>query len=105
MRYPPEITEPCRLDLVNAGVAEGDNDAALSELESARKMDPGSVKILYELGALSLRLADAGSGDKDEHTKRAGNAFRSQACRRRSSPICRRWPFPGSMPTWAPPAW
>ncbi len=63
--------------IASAYLAEGDNEAALGELESARKMDPGSVKILYELGSLSLRLADAGAGDKEEHTKRAGNAFRS----------------------------
>jgi tetratricopeptide (TPR) repeat protein/Tfp pilus assembly protein PilF len=63
--------------IASAHMAEGDQDAAMSELESARKMDPGSVTILYELGTLSLRLAEADGEGKAEHVKRAGNAFRS----------------------------
>ncbi|MCA9617373.1 MAG: hypothetical protein KC731_00030 [Myxococcales bacterium] len=63
--------------IASAYLADGENAAALEELESARKMDPGSITILYELGTLSLRLADADDGDKAEHIKRAGNAFRS----------------------------
>src|SRR5690606_27755594 len=50
----------------------------LAELESARKMDPGSVAVLKELGTLSLRLVEgADEAAKKEHLKRAGNAFRS----------------------------
>ena len=61
-----------------AYLAEGDQVAALGELESARKMDPGSVVILHELGTLSLKLAgDTSGADAEEHVKRAGNAFRS----------------------------
>lgn len=40
-------------------------------------MDPGSVTILFELGTLSLRLAESDEAAKADHVKRAGNAFRS----------------------------
>jgi tetratricopeptide (TPR) repeat protein len=65
--------------IASAHLADGDKDAALAELEAARKMDPGSVQILYELGTLSIKLVEAGAENaaKDEHLKRAGNAFRS----------------------------
>ena len=63
--------------IASAYLAEGDNDKALEELESARKMDPGSVTILFELGTLSLRLAEGDEATKADHVKRAGNAFRS----------------------------
>jgi tetratricopeptide (TPR) repeat protein len=63
--------------IASAHMADGDLAAALEDLESARKMDPGSVTVLYELGTLSLRLVDSDAGSKDEHIKRAGNAFRS----------------------------
>lgn len=63
--------------IANAHLAEGDKGAAMKDLESARKMDPGSVVILNELGTLSLRMADDTGEDRAEHLKRAGNAFRS----------------------------
>lgn len=63
--------------IASAYLAEGDHEKALEELESARKMDPGSVTILFELGTLSLRLAESDEAAKGDHVKRAGNAFRS----------------------------
>ncbi|RLB64957.1 MAG: hypothetical protein DRI90_03285, partial [Deltaproteobacteria bacterium] len=59
--------------------ADDDNEGALKELESARKMDPGAVAILHELGTLSLTMFDASDDEavQAEHLKRAGNAFRS----------------------------
>jgi tetratricopeptide (TPR) repeat protein len=60
-----------------AHLAEGDHNAALEELGAARKMDPGSVGTLFELGTLSLRMVESGEGDKGEHIKRAGDSFRS----------------------------
>ena len=71
-------------------MADGDDAAALKELESARKMDPGSVKILYALGQLSLRMSDATEGeDRETHIKRAANNFRSLLLQRldESSPV------------------
>ncbi|MCC6526258.1 MAG: tetratricopeptide repeat protein [Polyangiaceae bacterium] len=64
--------------IASAHIAGGDLAAALADLESARKMDPGAIKILHELGLLSIRLADAASGDeKKAHLDRASNTFRS----------------------------
>jgi len=63
--------------IASAYLADDNEALALSELELARKMDPGSVRILYQLGKLSLRMADADDGAAAEHLKRAGNNFRS----------------------------
>lgn len=61
-----------------AHLAAGDEEAALADLESARKMDPGSIKVLHQLGQLSLRLGDKSEGDeRAAHAKRAANSFRS----------------------------
>jgi tetratricopeptide (TPR) repeat protein len=61
-----------------AHLADGDEEAALIDLESARKMDPGSIKVLHQLGQLSLRLGEKSEGEvRDAHTKRAANSFRS----------------------------
>ena len=64
--------------IASAYLADGDDSAALRELESARKMDPGSIEVLTELGQLSIAMADKDeNGAKGEHIKRAGNMFRS----------------------------
>jgi lipopolysaccharide biosynthesis regulator YciM len=61
-----------------AHLADGEEEAALADLESARKMDPGSIKVLHQLGQLSIRLAEKAAGDeRAAHTKRAANSFRS----------------------------
>ena len=78
------------LRIASAYQSDGDNEAALREFEAARKMDPGSIKILSELGRLSLRLADAASGaERDAHIKSAGNSFRSLLLQKldESSPV------------------
>jgi tetratricopeptide (TPR) repeat protein len=65
--------------IASAYLAEGDDESALKELESARKMDPGSVTILHQLGTLLLRLADEATDEtkRKGHVKDAGNAFRA----------------------------
>jgi tetratricopeptide (TPR) repeat protein len=76
--------------IATAHMADGDLGGALGELDAARKMDPGSVKILTELGKLSLRLADGASdADRKAHVDRAGNSFRSLLLQKldESSPI------------------
>ncbi|MEM1030167.1 MAG: tetratricopeptide repeat protein [Myxococcota bacterium] len=62
--------------IAKAHLARGDREAALTELEAARKMDPGSIEVLFALGSLSIDLAE-GAEDARDHYKRAGNAFRS----------------------------
>ncbi|MBW2458518.1 MAG: DUF2225 domain-containing protein, partial [Deltaproteobacteria bacterium] len=65
--------------IASAHLADGDNEGALKELESARKMDPGAITILHDLGTLSISMFDDtdDEGTQAEHLKRAGNAFRS----------------------------
>jgi lipopolysaccharide biosynthesis regulator YciM len=66
------------LRIASAYRADNDLAGALGELESARKMDPGSIKVLAELGKLSLALSEGTTGaDLTAHLQRAGNAFRS----------------------------
>ncbi len=76
--------------IASAYLADGDDDAALKELELARKMDPGSIPTLHALGELSIRMADASEdAEREEHLKRAGNNFRSLLLQRlgESSPL------------------
>ncbi len=63
--------------IAKAHLAEGSPAAAMKELENARKMDPGSVSILFALGTLSLRAAESDDDDKAQHLKRSANSFRS----------------------------
>ncbi len=67
------------LKISAAQVAKGDDAAALRELEAARKMDPGSILVLLELGKLSIALADRAddAAAKEEHVKRAAGVFKS----------------------------
>jgi tetratricopeptide (TPR) repeat protein len=67
------------LRLAQAYLADGDKEQALSELESAFKIDPGSIGIRRELGLLSLDLAESVT-DKTEaaaHMDRADKAFKA----------------------------
>jgi tetratricopeptide (TPR) repeat protein len=78
------------LRIASAHQSDGDNEAALREFEAARKMDPGSIKILSELGKLSLRLAETATGaEREAHIKSAGNSFRSLLLQKldESSPV------------------
>lgn len=56
-----------------------DKDAALSELETARKLDPANLKVSADLGRLSVELCDASSDEtvKSEHLLRAEGAFKA----------------------------
>jgi len=65
--------------IASAYLADGDEKSALAELESARKMDPGAIEILHELGTLSIRMSDGEEDDavREAHLKRAGNTLRS----------------------------
>jgi tetratricopeptide (TPR) repeat protein len=66
------------LRIASAYRADNDLAGALGELEAARKMDPGSIKILSELGKLSLAMAEGATGEElTAHLQRAGTAFRS----------------------------
>lgn len=60
--------------LARAYLASGRKDDALTELETAFRVDPGSVAVLQELGILSLELATSAD---DVHIKRAHQAFRA----------------------------
>ena len=71
--------------IAKAHLAEGDPLAAMKELENARKMDPGSVAILFALGTLSLRLAESDDDAKAAHLKRSANSFRSLLLQRLDS--------------------
>jgi tetratricopeptide (TPR) repeat protein len=78
------------LRIASAYLSDGNNEAALREFEAARKMDPGSIRILSELGRLSLKLADAATGaEREGHIKSAGNSFRSLLLQKldESSPV------------------
>ncbi|MEZ4314782.1 MAG: tetratricopeptide repeat protein [Polyangiaceae bacterium] len=48
--------------LARALIASGDKDRALTELDDAFKVDPGSISILRELGVLALELSEAAEG-------------------------------------------
>ncbi|HEY4118588.1 MAG TPA: tetratricopeptide repeat protein [Byssovorax sp.] len=63
--------------LAKAYLAEGDKARALSELETANKIDAGSVAVLRELGVLSMDLATSDDANKDAHIDRAGKTFRA----------------------------
>ena len=61
--------------LAKAYTAEGNKERALSELDMAFKIDPGSIGVLKDLGVLSLELA--GTDPKDPHIDRAQKTFRA----------------------------
>jgi tetratricopeptide (TPR) repeat protein len=61
--------------LAKAYAAEGDKEKALTELDVAFKIDPGSIGVLRDLGVLSLELA--GTDPKDPHVDRAQKTFRA----------------------------
>ncbi|MFO0554950.1 MAG: tetratricopeptide repeat protein [Polyangiaceae bacterium] len=63
--------------LASAYLADGDRQKALSELDTAFKIDPGSIVVLRDLGTLSLELADADAANKDAYVDRAGKTFKA----------------------------
>lgn len=68
---------PIHHRLAKAYLADGDRQKALAELDSAFKLDPGSVAVLRDLGVLSLELADAEPAQKDAYLDRAGKTFKA----------------------------
>ncbi|MFO0612976.1 MAG: tetratricopeptide repeat protein [Polyangiaceae bacterium] len=68
---------PIHHRLAKAYLADGDKQKALAELDSAFRLDPGSVGVLRDLGTLSLELADAEPAQKDAYLDRAGKAFKA----------------------------
>jgi tetratricopeptide (TPR) repeat protein len=64
--------------LAKAYLAEGQKEKALAELDTAFKIDPGSIAILRELGVLSLELSESDDPKiKDGHIDRAQKTFRA----------------------------
>ncbi len=63
--------------LARAHLADGDRQKALAELDTAFKIDPGSISVLRDLGVLSLELADADVEQKDAYVDRAGKTFKA----------------------------
>jgi tetratricopeptide (TPR) repeat protein len=65
--------------LARAQAAEGDVDKAIEELDTAFKIDPGSIPVLRERGVLSLELADKTTDEKQKeaHVDRALKTFQA----------------------------
>ncbi|HTJ83826.1 MAG TPA: tetratricopeptide repeat protein, partial [Polyangiaceae bacterium] len=63
--------------LARAYLADGDKTAALAELDTAFKIDPGAIVVLRDLGILALELADADPSQKDAYVDRAGKTFKA----------------------------
>lgn len=65
--------------LARAQAAEGDVDKAIEELDTAFKIDPGSIPVLRERGVLSLELADKTADEKakEAHVDRALKTFQA----------------------------
>ncbi len=65
--------------IASAQLSKGDGDAALRELESARKMDAANLRVAADLGKLSIDMYDKAGDDKQkaEHLKRAEGVFKS----------------------------
>src|SRR5262249_23677571 len=63
--------------LAKAYLADGAKDRALTELDVAFKIDPGSIAVLRELGVLSLEIAESDAANKDAHIDRAQKTFRA----------------------------
>ncbi len=63
--------------LAKAYLADGAKDKALTELDVAFKIDPGSIAVLRELGVLSMELAASDAPNKDAHIDRAQKTFRA----------------------------
>ena len=80
---------PIHHRLAKAYLAEGDKTKALAELDSAFKLDPGSVAVLRDLGTLSLELSEAEPSQKDAYLDRAAKTFKALLMQRLddSSPI------------------
>lgn len=65
--------------LAHAYLAEGEKEKALEQLDTAFKIDPGSIAVLRDLGVLALELASASEDAKakDANLDRAQKTFRA----------------------------
>ncbi|MGK4007849.1 tetratricopeptide repeat protein [Sorangium sp. So ce1036] len=64
--------------LARAYLAEGQKERALTELDTAFKIDPGSIAILRDLGVLALELSESGDdASRSAHIDRAQKTFRA----------------------------
>jgi tetratricopeptide (TPR) repeat protein len=85
--------------IASAYMSKGDGDAALRELEAARKMDAANVKVAADLGRLSIEMYDSATDDasKADHLKRADSVFKSLLLQKidDSSPISKAEVFYG----------
>ncbi len=63
--------------LARAYLADGNRQQALAELDTAFKIDPGSILVLRDLGVLALELADSDTEQKDAYVDRAGKTFKA----------------------------
>lgn len=63
--------------LAKAYLADAQQEKALAELDTAFKIDPGSIAILRELGVLSMEMAATDEKGKDAHLDRAQKTFRA----------------------------
>jgi tetratricopeptide (TPR) repeat protein len=63
--------------LARAYLADGNRIQALAELDTAFKIDPGSILVLRDLGVLALELADTDTEQKDAYVDRAGKTFKA----------------------------
>lgn len=64
--------------LAKAYLAEADKERALTELDTAFKIDPGSIAILRDLGVLALDLSEVGDDKaREPHLERAQKSFRA----------------------------
>ncbi len=63
--------------IAKAHLADGEREKALTELDVAFKIDPGSVAVLRDLGVLALDLADVSTDDKarEQYVDRASKTF------------------------------
>lgn len=73
--------------IATAYLAEEQPAEALVQLESARKMDPGNIMVLKQLGQLLIQVVDDGEDPKirGELIKRASGVFRALLLQRLSS--------------------
>lgn len=65
--------------LARAYLAEGDKLQALTQLDTAFRIDPGSIQVMKDLGLLALSLADEDgeTATRDAYIDRASRTFRA----------------------------
>lgn len=89
-RHSKELAD-IHMRISSAYLSKGDGEAALRELETARKMDAANLRVAAALGKLSIAMFDMASDGKrrSEHLARAEHVFKSLLLQKidASSPI------------------